>query len=576
MTSVLGIGNPDHDTGAALVKDGTVVCAVNESRLSRVKRESRFPVSAINYVLEQMNGPPDRIALSGINSPYAVRNIRHGLRHADGPIEYLDSLASNTYRGVKQKRGGTLDHAIGELTDISSLDLSTGEIRDRMEYIDHHRAHAASAYYAGPFNEATVLTVDAAGDRFSATVYSGEAGELTRIETSDDVDSVGKLWAQVPTVFGFKGAKHAGKFMGMASYADDVPERLEDLFVRILTVEGMNLRNEFERQNHKRDYEGHVRALRDRLGEFRPSQVAAALQNRTEEVLKEYAENAVSETGHRNATLAGGVFANVKVNQRIYESPMVEGIFVHQNMGDGGIGLGAALALYADDNLGYDPRYLENVYLGPEYGTAAIKRGFERVAIPEGYEVERFDTESGAAEAVADLLADGHVVSLYTGRVEYGPRALGNRSILYQPTDPSAIEWLNQRLNRTEFMPFAPVTLKERAPECYVDYDSKRCPAADFMTISLDCTETMRERSPGVVHVDGTARPQLIEEEVNPLYYEILTAYEDRTDIPTLINTSFNMHGEPIVCNPTEAIRSFLTTGNEALLMDRTLLRRET
>jgi carbamoyltransferase len=243
-------------------------------------------------------------------------------------------------------------------------------------------------------------------------------------------------------------------------------------------------------------------------------------------------------------------------------------------MGDGGIGLGAALAMYADEHADFTPTYLDDVYLGPKYGDEAIERAIDRVEIPDEYVIKQFDDESAAAETVADLLVDGHVVSLYTGQVEYGPRALGNRSILYQPTDPSAIEWLNQRLDRTEFMPFAPVTLKERADECYLDYDPDRCPAADFMTVSFDCTETMQDRSPGVVHVDGTARPQLIDEATNPLYYEILAAYEERTGIPSLINTSFNMHGEPIVCKPTEAIHSFLSTENDGLLMDQTLLRK--
>lgn len=573
MTTVLGIGNPVHETGAALIRDGEVIHAVNESRLSRVKRESRFPASSVNYILEQIEDEPDNIAVSGIKSPYLLRNLRYSSRHANGLTELLDVVASDIYRDIKQRRRGTLKEVAEGLLANTHLNASLNRLQSKLTYVDHHRAHAASAYYTGPFNDATVLTVDAAGDRFSSTVYAGEDGSLTRVETSDDVASVGKIWAQVPTVFGFKGEKHAGKFMGMASYAETVPDRLSTLFGEWLEVDGLTLRNEFEREYQDRDYEGHVMALKEQLEEFRPSQVARALQDRTETILRQYVENAVAETGLANVALAGGVFANVKVNQRIYESPAIEGVFVHQNMGDGGIGLGAALAMYADGHPEFTPTYLDDVYLGPEYGNEAIERAINRVEIPDKYTIEQFDDDSAAADTVADLLADGHVVSLYTGRVEYGPRALGNRSILYQPTDPSAIEWLNQRLDRTEFMPFAPVTLKERANECYLDYDPDRCPAADFMTVSFDCTETMQDRSPGVVHVDGTARPQLIDESTNPLYYEILSAYEERTGIPSLINTSFNMHGEPIVCKPTEAIRSFLNTGNEGLLMDRTLLR---
>ncbi|NLV08369.1 hypothetical protein GOC74_00240 [Halomicrobium mukohataei] len=574
MTTVLGIGDPAHGTGAALIRDGEVIHAVNESRLSRVKRESRFPASSVNYILEQIEEVPDDIAVSGIESPYFFRNLRYSSRHAKGLSGLLDAVASDVYRGIKQWRRGTLKEVAEELHASTYLDASLSYVQSKLTYVDHHRAHAASAYYTGPFSDATVLTVDAAGDRFSATVYAGEDGSLTRLETSDDIDSIGKLWAQVPTVFGFKGEKHAGKFMGMASYAETIPDRLSRLFAEWLNVDGLTLRNDFEREYQDCDYEGHVMALKEHLEEYRPSQVARALQDRTETILREYVENAVAETGLAHVVLAGGVFANVKVNQRIYESPEIEGVFVHQNMGDGGIGLGAALAMYADEHPDFTPTYLDDVYLGPKYGDEAIERAIDRVEIPDEYVIKQFDDESAAAETVADLLVDGHVVSLYTGQVEYGPRALGNRSILYQPTDPSAIEWLNQRLDRTEFMPFAPVTLKERADECYLDYDPDRCPAADFMTVSFDCTETMQDRSPGVVHVDGTARPQLIDEATNPLYYEILAAYEERTGIPSLINTSFNMHGEPIVCKPTEAIRSFLSTENEGLLMDQTLLRK--
>jgi carbamoyltransferase len=358
--------------------------------------------------------------------------------------------------------------------------------------------------------------------------------------------------------------------MGMAAYVKEVPDDLREEFRELIKVDGTDIVNHHQRRHVDSDYETIVHDLKDRLGDYGAPKVARALQDRTEEVLTEFARAAVDRVGRSRIALAGGVVANVKLNQRIYELPEVEKIFVHQNMGDGGLGLGAALNVWAESVDEYTPTRLDNVYIGPDYHGGAVDRAIARADLPDNYEVIGFDEEDELASTAAEWLADSSVVSLYQGRVEWGPRALGNRTILYQPTDPSAIEWLNDSLDRTEFMPFAPVTLHEHAEECYVGYDRKTCPAADHMTITFECTDTMRERSPGVVHVDGTARPQVIREETNPRYHAILKQYEERTGIPTLINTSFNMHGEPIVCTPGEALRSFLRTGNDALIMNRT------
>jgi carbamoyltransferase len=379
----------------------------------------------------------------------------------------------------------------------------------------------------------------------------------------------------MPTVFGFKGAKHAGKFMGMAPYCEEVPAELNAIMSDIIKIDGFDMKNTFSREHRAKNHEQRVIELKKIVGKYEPPEVARALQERTEEVVTEMVNTAISMTGHRNVALAGGVFANVKVNQRVYTSDAVEGIFIHQNMGDGGLGLGAALDTYAKHKQSFRPNLLDHVYLGPSYNSGEIENAIKRIDIPSSYKVESCDDQNKMAAKAADLLADGKVVNLFNGGMEYGPRALGNRSILYQPTDPSSIKWLNEHLERTEFMPFAPVTLAEYADECYLEYDRKTCPAADFMTITFNCTEEMQERSPGAVHIDGTARPQIIREEVNPYYHKILDKYRERTGIPTLINTSFNMHGEPIVCKPSEAIRSFLKFGTKALVLENTLITKE-
>jgi carbamoyltransferase len=222
-------------------------------------------------------------------------------------------------------------------------------------------------------------------------------------------------------------------------------------------------------------------------------------------------------------------------------------------MGDEGLALGAAFAGWHQQAgaEGTHHRWpaLKDVYWGPEYREEELEDALDREDLPR-------ERPENIADAIADLLAAGHVVARFAGRMEYGPRALGNRSILYQPTDPSVNDWLNKRLDRTEFMPFAPVTRMQDAARLYHGTPGATH-TAEFMTITFDCSNELREKCPAVVHVDGTARPQLLREEINPEYYRILDAYIRRTGIPSLINTSFNMHEEPIVCSPGDAIRAF-------------------
>jgi carbamoyltransferase len=256
----------------------------------------------------------------------------------------------------------------------------------------------------------------------------------------------------------------------------------------------------------------------------------------------------VKKTGLRNLVLSGGVVANVKLNQRLKGIEGVDNIFIHPNMGDGGCGTGAALLQFADNPALKRP--LNDVYFGPDYTPAQIGDALKRSQLPA--------TQYKPIEPkIAMLIASGKVVARFDGRMEYGPRALGNRSILYHAKEPAVNQWLNQRLGRTEFMPFAPSTLYEHREACYKNIKGGEY-AALFMTLTFDCTEPMKRDCPAAVHVDGTARPQLVSAESNPSFHRILTEYHKLTGMTSVINTSFNMHEEPIVCSPDDAIRAFL------------------
>jgi carbamoyltransferase len=254
-------------------------------------------------------------------------------------------------------------------------------------------------------------------------------------------------------------------------------------------------------------------------------------------------------TGIRRVVLSGGVFANVKLNQRIAELESVRDIYVFPAMGDEGLALGAALYGLSRKN-SMKPFRFQNLYFGPEFTDQEIESELKK----NGLNYHRY-SDSELAIKVADLLSNGKVVALFRGRMEFGPRALGHRTILFQTTDVTVNDWLNRRLKRTEFMPFAPVTLEEESKRCYRNVENCLY-SSRFMTITLDCLPWMKEISPAVVHLDGTARPQIISREQEPFYYDILQRYFEKTGIPSLINTSFNMHEEPIVCSPADAVKA--------------------
>ncbi len=285
--------------------------------------------------------------------------------------------------------------------------------------------------------------------------------------------------------------------------------------------------------------------------------MSAAIQHILERDVLALVCRHVADPQRHHVVLAGGVFANVKLNQRI-KALGFKSIFVQPAMADEGTALGAAI-LAARHRQAFHPYRLEDVYLGPEYSPAHIRAALDRAGLPfeqlPGGRLER---------RLGELLHEGHIVARFQGRMEFGPRALGNRSILYHAKDPAANDWLNKQLKRSEFMPFAPVTLAEHAHSCYTSLAGAEH-AAEFMTITFDATPQMREQSPACVHVDGTARPQLVTKESNPSLHQTLLYYRELSGIPSIINTSFNMHEEPIICTPEEAVGGFLAAHLDAL-----------
>jgi carbamoyltransferase len=402
----------------------------------------------------------------------------------------------------------------------------------------HHDTHAANAFYASPYQKSLVVTLDGYGSGMCGGVYSADEHGITSLVRFPFPNSLGIFYEHVTSGLGFKPSRHEGKIVGLAAYGD--PKHLADvLLARFETNDGQLRMNCGLNHFFTRALSAHF-AKRD---------IAAAYQYVLEEVTRRVVGYWIENTGHTNIVMSGGVHANVTLNQRVREIPGVQSIFVYPNMGDGGCGTGAAMLVFGHETMtkvsGFD-----NVYFGPDYSDAQIKTVLDN----ESLKYERYDAPE---ERIAELLAQDHIIGRFNGRMEYGPRALGNRSVLYPAKEPEVNQWLNHQLQRTEFMPFAPSCLAEFAPKLYKNLAGCE-KTAEFMTITFDCTDWMKSHSPAAVHVDGTARPQLVTPQSNPSYHKLISAYEKRTGIPVVINTSFNMHEEPIICSPADAVRAFL------------------
>jgi carbamoyltransferase len=406
----------------------------------------------------------------------------------------------------------------------------------KLRRFHHHDAHAANAFYASGFDQALLITLDGYGSGTCGGVYTGGSGGITLLHRFDFPNSLGQFYEDVTSGLGFKPMRHEGKIVGLAAYGN--PEHLREVLLQRFECANGDIRIRGAMNSY------FARALSAR---FAKRDVAAAYQRVLEEVATTTIRYWLAKTGMTKVAVSGGVHANVKLNQRIREIDGVDGVFVYPNMGDGGCGTGAAMLTFARAAFRDS---IANVYYGPDYNRAEIEGALRRADL-------QFQCVDDIEDRVAQLLAEDCIVGRFNGRMEYGPRALGNRSVLYPARDPEVNQWLNKQLGRTEFMPFAPAALASESHRLFKNISGCE-KTAEFMTITFDCTDEMARLCPAAVHVDGTARPQIVSEHTNPSFCKILEGYYARTGIPAIINTSFNMHEEPIVCSPEDAVRAFL------------------
>jgi carbamoyltransferase len=422
-----------------------------------------------------------------------------------------------------------------------------------VEFFSHHFAHAAAAYYASGYKDALVVTLDGAGDGHSSHVYDVKDGRWERLHAVPAFDSLGCFYAYATELCGFKAGKHEGKVTGLAAHGQPIYREIFDRHIQYNNGTMKNVTGVFR--------QAALAKLKAELpSDFKREDLAASVQSLSEYITSSYVAHWAKRAGQRNVAVAGGVFANVRINQHVHEVDGVDSVFVYPAMSDEGIAAGAALvkwSLAERKNLPPQSKAFDHVYLGASFSDKEIAEALDAKGVD-------YTQPSNLESEVARLLSEGNVVARFAGRMEYGPRALGNRSILYRPDDPSVNDWLNALLSRTEFMPFAPATAAEDADRCYVGADGAM-DTARFMTITFDCKDEMKRLCPGVVHIDGTARPQIVYESDNPSYYRIIREYQQLTGLPSIVNTSFNLHEEPIVCTPDDAVRAFLLGHLEVL-----------
>ena len=549
---VLGVNYSQfHDSSACIVRDGQLLGAVAEERLSRIKHDARFPALAIQACLDLARVRPDQLDFVAFGWPRPGAILRHDL------ADYVRGRRPFTYANLLSSTRHFLNMQ-GPQAGPRRFALAFGPSKARMQFVDHHLAHAISAYAYSGFREAAVVVVDGRGAWEATSIWHGRRGTLEHVLTIPWPNSLGLLYAAFTEYLGFEPYSDEWKVMGLAPYGQPGLD-LRDFVTLdhgLYSVEGPRLAGRGR---------GLSEGIAQRLGprrvpgspiEGRYKDVAFAVQSACEQAMQGVVALAVKRTGCRNLCLAGGVALNSKANGLILNSGLVEGLFIQPAASDDGAALGAALAPYLACGERLPLQAMRQVDLGSEYNDAQIEQILRTYKLP-------YSRLENVPKTTADLLAGGKIIGWFQGRMEFGPRALGSRSILADPRDPEMKAKVNNAVKfREGWRPFAPSLLAEAAGD-YLESATD----SPFMILTSQVKPEKRGVIPAVTHVDGSTRPQTVEEDVNPLYWNLIKEFGQRASVPVVMNTSFNLRGEPIVATPTDAVRTFFSSGLDALVI---------
>ena len=603
MVSILGISAFYHDSAACLVIDGEIVAAAQEERFTRVKHDYRFPLHAARYCLAEANLTAAELDFVGFYDKPVLKFDRLLETYLDYSPAGFSSFLKSMPLWMSEKLWmpdlirTELAKADGEDDERAAKKLGK-KFKWKLLFGDHHESHAASAFYPSPFQEAAILTIDGVGEWATSSTGIGKGNEITLLQELRYPNSLGLLYSAFTYYTGFKVNDGEYKVMGLAPYGEPkYVDRIKNHLLEVRDDGSLKLNQE---------YFGYSQGLRMTNGAFdklfdgpprtpeskitqREMDLARSIQVITEEVMLKMAHHVKRETNMKHLCLAGGVALNCVANGRVLKEVPFDDIWIQPAAGDAGGSLGIALAIWH--------RYLQNPrnvcddamkgsYLGPRDSEHDIKQYLDSNNLP----YTQYSREQ-LPEVVAGLLAEGNVIGLHQGRMEFGPRALGCRSIIGDARSTEMQSVINLKIKyRESFRPFAPSVLREHVAEWFeLDVDSP------YMLIVADVAPekrfeiTEREASlegfeklkvkrsaiPAVTHVDGSARIQTVRREANPLYWEIIEAFRKRTGCPVIVNTSFNVRGEPIVCTPADSYRCFMRTEMDYLVLETFVLSKD-
>lgn len=566
----LGINAVFHDSAAAIYKDGKLLAAAEDERFTHIKHGKRpvpfstweLPFHAINYCLEVAGIHINEVDQFGYSfDPYLLLG-NHAGRHTieiplaqnghttnDGWSNPWDPLFLSSIINAPRQLIAAYPH------HLERRFKGAVSVKDKWHFVDHHISHAASAFHPSPFKNAAVLTLDGRGEVATTTYSIGSDSDLTRINQVNMPHSLGLLYERVTSYLGFLHSSDEYKVMALASYGK--PEFVKDF------REIIRLGNDGQYTVTDERLEERFGPARSRHEDFTAHHfnIAHSLQLVLEETVLELVHWIHKETHQENLCMAGGVALNCVLNARIRDKGPFKNVWVQPAAGDAGTALGAAI--WIDKQKGITSRKnvaMSHAYWGPNYDDTDIEKFLKWSKIP-------FRKLNNVAEEAAEILAQDKIIGWYQGRMEFGPRALGSRSILASPIHPDMQTRLNEVKDREDFRPVAPVVLEEDAAEWF-----ENASQSPFMLFVYDVKPDKADKIPAVRHVDGTARIQTINRDQHAEYYDLLKAFKARTGVPVLVNTSFNTLGKPIVCSPRDAVECFWTSPFDALIIGSYLI----
>jgi carbamoyltransferase len=556
--NILGVSCFYHDSAACLIKDGKVIAAVSEERFNREKNSPDFPINAINFCLQAGELTIYDIDYLGFYEKPYLKFHRMILSHLQSyPFSlknFLDTMPS-----------WLQDRLIMSLVFEREIGY-----KGKVLFIKHHLSHAASTFLVSPFQEAAILTADAVGEWATTTYGVGKANDIKIFKEIQFPDSLGLVYTAVTTYLGFEALEGEGKVMGLAGYGKPI---YLDKFRKIVIVEsdgsyrvdtrffGFNKGCRMYSKSFVKTF-GEERKPEDKI-EQRHCDIAASLQSFLEETLIIMARNLYRITKMDKLCLAGGLFLNCVANSKILEETPFKEVFIQPAAGDSGGALGVASYIYHTLFKNSRNYVMMDAYLGPDFSTEQIRR------VLRGQDIHFKElTDSDLVKHIAEKISQDKIVGWLQGKMEFGPRALGSRSILANPCNPDMKELLNSKVkNREPFRPYAPTVLEEEATEFF---EAKQF--SPFMLLAAKVREDKKALIPAVTHIDGTARVQTVSKHTNPKFWNLIKEFENIKGVPLVLNTSFNLRGEPIVCSPKDALNAFLKSKMDVLVLENFVL----